>query len=188
MDMWDKFRKKDRNCVEYRFALEALKEPEVGEAEGRAGLSLSLPAKLTAHAEGCEPCKTAAKEFWESRRLLAGAFFQGAAGGKNGMLRGENAPWLVTRVMAKIAERELEERRAKVEWSGAVSRLASRVAWAAAATLLVTSTWLYQPADAKRGTSAAAQTATESASPYLFDSGAAASVDDALAGGGERQQ
>jgi hypothetical protein len=186
--MWNKFRKTDANCVEYRAALEELRT-EIGEAEGRAELNQSLPVKLSAHAEGCEPCRTAEKEFWESRRLLAGVFLRGAAGEEIGVLRGENVPWLVTRVMAKIAEREVEEGRVKLEWSGAVSRLASRVAWVAAAMLLVTSTWLYQPSDGARGNSATGQTATEGASPYLFDSGAAmANVDDALAGEAERQQ
>lgn len=187
--MWDKFRKTDGNCVEYRAALEELR-PEVSEAEGRAGLTRSLPVKLTAHAEGCEPCKTAAKEFWESRRLLAGVSFQGAAGGEEvRVLRGEGAPWLVARVMAKIAECEVEERSAKVEWSGAVSRLASRVALVAAAMLLVATTWLYEPpSDGGRGSATAGQSVTEVASPYLFDSGAGtANVDDALAGG-ERQR
>ena len=92
--------------------------------------------------------------------------------------------------MAKIAEREVEERRAKLEWSGAVSRLASRLAWVAGAMLLVTSTWLYGPSsDGGRGNAAAGQSATEAAPQYLFDSGAGtANVDDALAGGAERQR
>lgn len=186
--MWDKFKKTDANCVEYRAALEELR-PEVSEAEGRAELSRTLPAELVAHAEECEPCRTAEKEFWEARRLLAGAFFSEAAGEEMHTLRGEGAAWLASRVMAKIGEREVDERRAKLEWSGAVSRLASRLAWVSAAMLLVTSTWLYQPSDRGRGNSPAGQSATESASPYLFDSGAAmANVDDALAGEAERQQ
>lgn len=186
--MWDKLKKQDRRCAEYMAALEELL-PEVSEAEGRAALSGILPTEVLTHAEECEACGTAAEEFWESRRLLAGAFSQVGTVVEVRVLRGEGTPWLVTRVMAKIAEREVEEQRAKLEWSGAVSRLASRVALVAAAMLLVTSTWLYQPSDAGRGNSAAGQSATESASPYLFDSGAAmANGDDALAGGGERQQ
>jgi hypothetical protein len=182
--MWDKLRKQDRRCAEYIAALEELR-PEMDEAEGRAELSRSLRLDLAAHAEECEACGMAAEEFWESRRLLAGAIFQGAADEEIQELRGEGAPWLVTRVMAKIAEREVEERRAKLEWSGAVSRLASRVALVAAAMLFVTSTWLYEPApNGERGNSAAGQTTTESAPQYLFDSGAgSANVDDALAGG-----
>jgi hypothetical protein len=182
--MWDKLKKTDGNCAEYRATLEELR-PEISEAEGRAELSRSLPVALIAHAEECEACGTATEEFWASRRLLAGALLDEAEGEKVQAPREEGSPWLVTRVMAKIAEREVEERRAKLEWSGAVSRLASRVAWVAAAMLLVTSTWLYEP-DGRQGNSAG-QTATESASPYLFDSGAGtANVDDALAGGGQR--
>lgn len=187
--MWEKLRKTGGNCVEYRAALEELR-PEIGEADGRAELRRSLPVGLMAHAEECEPCRKATEEFWESRKLLAGAFFHEAAGEEKRALRGEGAPWLATRVMAKIAERETEERRAKMEWSGAVSRLASRLAWVAAAMLLVTSTWLYGPTpDAGRGNSPTVQSATESVPPYLFDSAAgAANVEDALAGGAERQR
>lgn len=186
--MRDKLRKTERSCVEYRAALEDLR-PEISEAERRAELSRSLPVELVAHAEQCDPCRTATEEFWESRRLLAGAF-SAATGEEVQMLRGEGAPWLVTRVMAKIAAREVEERRAKLEWSGAVSRLASRVAWVAAAMLLVTSTWLYEPqSDGGRRNAAPGQSATEVASPYLFDIGAGtANVDDALSGGAERQR
>jgi hypothetical protein len=187
--MWDKLKKTDGRCVEYRAALEELR-PEISEAEGRAALSRDLPEELITHAEGCEECGTAAEEFWASREFLAGAFFCEGAGEELHTLRGEDAPWLATRVMAKIAEREVEERRAKLEWSGAVTRLASRLAWVAAAMLLVTSTWLYEPSsDGGRGNAAAGQSATEAASQYLFDSGAGtANVDDALAGGAERQR
>jgi hypothetical protein len=186
--MWDKLKKTDGNCVEYRAALEELR-PEISEEEGRAGLSRILPEELITHAEECEACGTAAEEFWASRELLAGAFFGEAAGEEIRAPRGEGAPWLATRVMAKIAEREVDERRAKLEWSGAVSQLASRLAWVAAAMLLVTSTWLYEPpSDGTRG-NAAGQSATEAAPQYLFDSGAGtANVDDALAGGAERQR
>jgi hypothetical protein len=187
--MWNKLRKTDGNCVEYRAALEELR-PGIGEAEGRAELSRVLPEELITHAQECESCGTAAEEFWESRRLLAGAFSGEAAGEEMRVPRGEGSPWLATRVMAKIAEREVEERRATLEWSGAVSRLASRMALVGAAMLVVTSTWLYEPpSDGGRGNAAAGQSATEAAPQYLFDSGAGApNVDDALAGGAERQR
>lgn len=186
--MWDKLKKADGNCVEYRAALEELRA-EVGEAEGRAELRRALPAELIAHAEGCESCETAAEEFWASRELLAGAFLGGDAGERH-TLRGESAPWLATRVMAKIAECEVEERRAKLEWSGAVSRLASRMALVGAAMVVVASTWLYEPpSDGGRANAGAGQSATEAGPQYLFDSGAGtAIVDDALAGGAERQR
>jgi hypothetical protein len=187
--MWDKLKKRDGNCVEYRAALEELR-PEIGEAEGRADLRRILPKGLITHAEECESCGTAAEEFWASRELLAGAFLVEGAGEEMHTLRGEGAPWLATRVMAKIAEREVEERRAKLEWSGAVSRLASRMALVGAAMLVATSTWLYEPpSDGGRGNAAAGQSSTEAAPQYLFDSGAGtANVDDALVGGAERQR
>jgi hypothetical protein len=187
--MWDKLKKRDGNCVEYRAALEELR-PEIGEAEGRADLRRILPEGLITHAEECQSCGTAAEEFWASRELLAGAFLGEGAGEEMHTLRGEGAPWLATRVIAKIAEREVEERRAKLEWSGAVSRLASRMALVGAAMLVVTSTWLYEPpSDGGRGNAAAGQSATEAAPQYLFDSGAGtANVDDALVGGAEKQR
>lgn len=184
--MWDKSRSTDANCVEYRAALEEL-PVEIGETEGRAESSSILPAKLSTHAEKCEACRAAADEFWAARRLLTAGFSQGAAGEEARVLQGEGAPWLVKRVMARIAEREVEERRAGVEWSGAVSRLASRVALVAAAMLLVTTTWLYEPSDGGRGDSTQVQTATESGSSYLFDSSTPpANFADALAGGAEK--
>lgn len=180
--MWDWTKKQSGLCARYSAALEEL-PVEIGEAAGCAELRKSLPAQLAAHAADCSSCKAAQEMFWASRKLLAGQFFearQEMPAGLNG------APWFATRVMTKIAEREAEVHRARMEWSGAVSKLASRLAWASALMLLVTSTWLYDPQPAgpqSNGSqsNSAGQSSTEAAPQYLFDSASAPSnVDDAL--------
>ncbi len=186
--MRDKLGNRNKHCVEYRAALEEL-PPEIGEAEARTQLSLSLPQGIIAHAEECDSCVTARETYWASRKLVAGLFFHRGSSEEIRTARGGDAPWFVTRVMAQIATQEAEEKRAKLEWSGAVSRLASRLAWVAAAMLLVTSTWLYgPPPDAKRGDAVTEQAAAGSAPQYLFESAATANFDDALAGSPEKQR
>jgi hypothetical protein len=75
-----------------------------------------------------------------------------------------------------------------MEWSGAVSKLASRLAWVSALMLLVASTWLYDPqSNGGQSNSSAGQSSTEAAPQYLFDSSTALSnVDDALVSPAER--
>jgi hypothetical protein len=104
--------------------------------------------------------------------------------------------WFATRVMANITEHEEATRKAKTEWSGAVARLASRLALVSAAVLLFASTWLYEPQDAAVQNNAALQQSGAGSSvngvsgteaPYLFDNSTPSStVYDALANPGER--
>jgi hypothetical protein len=89
-------------------------------------------------------------------------------------------PWFVARVMAKIAEREAEGRRALTEWSGAVAKLASRLAWVSALVLLVGTTWFYGPHGGQLGTPSV-ESKAEASPQYLFDGAAGqGTVDDAL--------
>jgi hypothetical protein len=88
-------------------------------------------------------------------------------------------------VMAKIAERETEGRRALTEWSVAVAKLASRLAWVSALLLLV-GTWFYGPNGGQLNTPSV-QSKAEAAPQYLFDSAAGqATLDDALVSPPER--
>jgi hypothetical protein len=88
--------------------------------------------------------------------------------------------------MAKIAERESEGRRALTEWSGAVAKLASRLAWVSALVLLLGTTWFYGPNEGRMNTQSV-QLRAEGTPQYLFDSTAGqATVDDALASSPER--
>jgi len=180
--MWDKLRKENRLCEQYRQALEDL-PPDVDQSTASASLSNSFPAEVLEHARECDACEEAAETFWASRDLLAGPLelareWNSAAS--------DAEPWFAARVMAKIAERETEGRRALTEWSGAVAKLASRLAWVSALLLLVGTTWFYGPNGGHLRANSV-QSKAEATPQYLFDSAAGqATVDDALVSPPER--
>jgi hypothetical protein len=175
--MWDKFRKENRLCEQYREALEDL-PPDIGRAMAAAELRNSLPAEVAKHAGECDSCQEAAETFWASRDLLAGSLE--LAREQYNVAMNETKPWFAAGVMAKIAEREVEGRKALTEWSGAVAKLASRLAWVSALLLLVGTTWFYGPNGGHLDTQSV-QSRAESTPQYLFDSAAGqATVDDAL--------
>ncbi len=180
--MWNKDGEQLALCVEYREALEDLR-PGIDEAEGRAELEKSLSAEVLQHVLSCEACKEASRVFWESRSLLSasGLVRPGYAGAT-----AHEMPWLATRVMAKIAERETAERVSGAEWSGAVTRLASRLAWVSAIALAIAATLVYEPQPRHEQGTMVSQAAGE-APQYLFDNGSATTnADDALASPVER--
>jgi hypothetical protein len=181
--MWDKFRRGNRLCEQYREALEDLRQ-DAERATASAKLQSSLPAEVLNHVRECDTCEEAAETFWASRDLLAGAFK--LAREQRYAAMNETKPWFAARVMTNIAERESEGRRALTEWSGAVAKLASRLAWVSALVLLVGTTWFYGPNGGHLNTRSAQSTA-EAAPQYLFDSAAGQStVDDALVSPPER--
>ena len=181
--MWERFTKQNALCARYRTGLEDL-PAGAGVAEASAELPKTLPAELAGHVEHCDDCKEAAEVFWASRQLLAAPLQQRREEFR--ARTADTAPWFTARVMAKIATRDAEVRAEKTEWSGAVTKLASRLAWVSGLLLLVTSTWLYNPSDGalpkqNSGQGSATQSAAE-APQYLFDSTTAPSnIDDALA-------
>ena len=180
--MRDIFRKATRLCEQYREALEDLR-PDVGEAAASAELRNSLPPEVVGHARECDACEEAAQTFWASRDLLARSL-ELAREHRNAAMN-EIKPWFAARVMAKIAERETEGRRALAEWSVAVAKLASRLAWVSALLLLV-GTWFYGPNGGQLNTPSV-QSKAEAAPQYLFDSAAGqATLDDALVSPPER--
>jgi hypothetical protein len=180
--MWNRFKKQKALCVEYREALEDLRT-EAGEAEGVAELKRALTAEAMEHAQTCESCLEAGEIFWESRSLLTGNGVETDPGLE---ASAELRPWFAARVMAKIAEREAEVRSASAEWSGAVTRLASRLVWVSALALVVAGTLVYDPQPQRESRAMVSQTPGETPQ-YLFDSAAQASnVDDALASPVER--
>lgn len=174
--MWDKFRKENRLCEHYREALEDL-PPDVEQSMASSSLSSSLPAEVLEHVHGCDACQEAAETFWASRELLAGPLelareWNSAAS--------DAKPWFAARVMAKVAEREAEGRRALAEWSGAVAKLASRLAWVSALLLLVGTTWFYGPHGGQLN-GESVESKAQASQQYLFDSAAGqGTVDDAL--------
>ena len=174
--MWNKFKGENQLCEQYREALEDLR-PEMDQVSAHVELSNSLPAEVLEHTRECDACEEAAETFWPSRELLAGPL---------GLAREWNStasdakPWFAARVMAKIAERETEGRRALMEWSGAVTKLASRLAWVSALLLLVGTTWFYGPHGGQLNTPSV-ESKAEGTPQYLFDSAAGqGTVDDAL--------
>src|ERR1700730_6448315 len=180
--MRDKFRKATRLCEQYREALEDLR-PDVGEAAASAELRNSLPPEVVGHARECDACEEAAQTFWASRDLLARSL-ELAREHRNAAMN-EIKPWFAARVMAKIAERETECRRALAEWSVAVAKLASRLAWVSALLLLV-GTWFYGPNGGQLNTPSV-QSKAEAAPQYLFDSAAGeATLDGGLGSPPER--
>jgi hypothetical protein len=172
--MWDKFKEENQLCEQYREALEDLR-PDVDQVSAHAELSNRLPAEVLEHARECEACVEADETFWASREVLAGSLE---------LVREHRDvamnPWFAARVMAKIAERETEGRRALTEWSGAVAKLASRLAWVSALVLLVGTTWFYGPHGGQLGTPSV-ESKAEASPQYLFDGAAGqGTVDDAL--------
>jgi hypothetical protein len=180
--MWDKFRKENRLCEQYREALEDLR-PDAGRATASAELANSLASEVVEHARECETCEEAAETYWASEDLLAGALELAREHHNEAM--NETKPWFAARVMAKIAERETEGRRAMTEWSGAVAKLASRLVWVSALLLLV-GTWFYGPNGGRLNTPSV-QSKAEATPQYLFDGAAGqGTVDDALVSPPER--
>jgi hypothetical protein len=180
--MWNKFRKENRLCEQYREALEDL-PPDVGQSMAVSSLSNNLPAEVLEHARECDTCEEAAETFWASRNLLVGPL---ELAREWNSATSDAKPWFATRVMAKIAERETEGRRALTEWSGAVAKLASRLAWVSALLLFVGTTWFYGPHGGQLGTPSA-ESKAEATQQYLFDSAAGqGTVDDALVSPPER--
>lgn len=174
--MWNKFRKENRICEQYREALEDLPR-DVDQSMASSSLSNSLPAEVVEHARECGTCEEAAETFWASRDLLAGPL---ELTRERNSAASDAKPWFAARVMAKIAERETEGRRALMEWSGAVTKLASRLAWVSALLLLVGTTWFYGPHGGQLNTPSV-ESKAEAAQQYLFDSAAGqGTVDDAL--------
>lgn len=180
--MWDKFRKENRLCEQYREALEDL-PPDVDQNMASSALSNGLPTEVLEHVRECNACEEAAETFWASRDLLAGReLLVGPLelAPEWNSAASDAKPWFAARVIAKIAERETEGRRALTEWSGAVAKLASRVAWVSALLLLVGTTWFYGP-HGRQLNNESVESKAQGTQQYFFDSAAGQStVDDAL--------
>jgi len=91
-----------------------------------------LPEGARKHVNHCGDCRSAARELLEVR-----AMFQREDSGA------QPGPYFLARVMAAIADRELELEKSSQTWA-AVPRLAYRLSVLASLTLLVAGGWLYQ--------------------------------------------
>ena len=162
--MLNLLRKCDEDCRKLLDLLEesAADRPEAAHVEE---LSEAWPPGQRNHIGGCESCQEAARNLLATRGI-----FKGVSPATE-MAR----PWFANRVMAAIAARERELSEVASTWL-AVPKLASRLAVAAGALLLVASTWLYErplPAANQQDGSLAAQES-------LFEPPPPANQDDLL--------
>ncbi len=122
--MWNPLKKNRVDCERF---IELLEQADNAEA---------LPVVLREHVAACEHCEIAQGEFAKSRALLSALPRQVT----------EARPWFAPRVMAAIAAREAEMRRALDAWT-MVPKLAVKLTWVSALALVLASTWLFgQPA------------------------------------------
>jgi hypothetical protein len=141
--MWLLTRGYKRECVEFQDALERIASAE--QSEGVVALQsvapdavaldfllARLPEGARKHVNHCSDCRNSAHELLEVR----GMFQREDTGGQPG-------PYFLARVMAAIADRELELEKSSQTWA-AVPRLAYRLSVLASLTLLVAGSWLYQ--------------------------------------------
>jgi len=162
--MWNLLKKRDENCTKLRNLLEesAVARPE---AVNVKELCEVLPAAQRNHIDACGSCLEATRDLLATREI-----FKGVSSARE-MAR----PWFANRVMAAIAARERELSKVASMWL-AVPKLASRLAVASVALLLVASTWLYERPLAAPNQQASTLAAQES----LFESPPPANQDDLL--------
>jgi hypothetical protein len=124
----------------------------------------ALPESARAHLAACSDCQIFANELMEIRTVL-----QRDLGGP------QPSPFFLARVMASIANREVELEKSKQTWA-AVPRLAYRLSVLACLTLLIAGSWLYQPPAHK----AAMGVSAEQSSEGLVEGGTTTIQDDFL--------
>jgi hypothetical protein len=163
--MWNLLKKRDEDCTKLRNLLEesAAARPEAVSVKEFCEV---LPAAQRNHIDACGSCQEATRDFLVTREIFKGV----------GSTREMPRPWFANRVMAAIAARERELSEVASTWL-AVPKLASRLAVASGALLLVASTWLYEerplPAPNQQASTLAAQES-------LFEPPPPANQDDLL--------
>ena len=165
--MWRLTNKTEKQCEAARDALEH-GTSRVAQDAGHPTIATLLedaPPSVRAHVAACGECRIFAAEVVEVRDLL-----------RPDRVGPQPGPFFMTRVMASIAEREVDlEKRSQI-WA-AVPRLASWLTLAASLTLLVAGSWLYQPPSHKATT---AGVSAEQSSEGLVEGGTSAIQDDFL--------
>ncbi len=126
-----------------------------------------------AHVAACDDCRAALEELLAARQLLSAIPPQASV----------PRPWFTSKVMSAIEARETELSRLTAAWT-LVPKLASRLAWASAAAILVAGTWLYR----KPVSPPPAQTATEASVESVFETSPPPSQDDVLISTVEKNQ
>lgn len=169
--MWDLLKRKSDACGQFRDALEA----SAGASSARSWQQLfsALSASAQQHVTSCAECRAAAEQLLSVRALLQALPAKTVS----------SSPAFVPRVMAAIAAREAELRNSISSWT-VIPMLASRLALASAALLLVISTWIYE-----RPLKTSAKTSVSPASESLFESSPPpVNPDDFLVSQAERPQ
>jgi hypothetical protein len=131
--MWLLTKRTGKQCEGVRDALE--RGTERREARGSVALGTllaRLPERGRKHVSECGDCRTFAEELLGVR----GMFESEENGAKPG-------PFFLSRVMAAIADREMELEKSAQTWA-AVPRLAYRLSVLVSLTLLIAGSWLYQ--------------------------------------------
>ena len=131
--MWLLTKRTGKQCEGVRDALECSTEQR--EARGIVALGTllaRLPERGRKHVSECSDCRTFAEELLEVR----GMFERQENGARPG-------PYFLARVMAAIADREMELEKSAQTWA-AVPRLAYRFSVLVSLTLLIAGSWLYQ--------------------------------------------
>jgi len=153
--MWNWLNKNaSRQCDRLCDLLERTANPVGGAAVD--ALLASVPDDLRKHASSCETCRTFADELLQARAMFAGVGYQPHPG-----------PYFLARVMASIADRELQLEAAAQTWA-AVVRLASRFTVLASLGLLIAASWVYQMPRASKSTTVSSAQSIEG----LVDGGA----------------
>jgi hypothetical protein len=184
--MWLLTRGYKRECAEFHDALERVSSVEQSEdvvaldnvarhtmardAVAPDTLLARLPEGARKHVNHCSDCRRATRELLEVR----GMFQREDTGVHPG-------PYFLARVMAAIADRELELEKSSQTWA-AVPRLAYRLSVLASLTLLVAGSWLYQ----QPHHAIVAGVTTAQSSEGLVDGSGATIQDDFLLSSAER--
>ena len=131
--MWLLTKRSGKECEGVRDALErSTEQREAGGIVAPGSLLARLPERGRKHVSACSHCRTFAEELLEVR----GMFESEETGARPG-------PYFLARVMAAIADREMELEKSAQTWA-AVPRLAYRFSVLVSLTLLITGSWLYQ--------------------------------------------
>src|SRR6266567_8992340 len=164
--MWLQKKRIGKQCEGVRDALERTTEQrEAGEIVALGALLARLPERGRKHASECSDCRTFAEELLEVHGMFESA--------ENGARPG---PYFLARVMAAIADREMELEKSAQTWA-AVPRLAYRLSVLVSLTLLIAGSWLYQrPVH----TVSVAGVSAEQSSEGLVEGGGATMQDDFL--------
>lgn len=164
--MWLLTKRTSKQCEGVRDELERSTEQQ--EAEGIVGLGAllsRLPDPGRKHVSECSDCRTFAEELLEVRGMFESEENDARPG-----------PYFLARVMAAIANREMELEKSAQTWA-AVPRMAYRFSVLVSLTLLIAGSWLYQrPAH----TATVAGVSAEQSSEGLVEGGGTTMQDDFL--------